>query len=179
LRVAPIDTAEGARLQEGDAPLAHNMLSPFSQRKGFQMPRLLRRACLPIVVVALSSAALPSVAQVSTEHAPGRVYFSTQEKLPGATGGEIYENVCQGCHMPQGKGAVGAGAYPALAANKNVASASYVVYMVLNGRRAMPPFGSALEDGQVANIANYVRGQFGNTYSDLITAADVKAARAK
>jgi mono/diheme cytochrome c family protein len=30
-------------------------------------------------------------------------------------GEAIYKGVCQGCHMPDAKGAVGAGAYPALA----------------------------------------------------------------
>jgi mono/diheme cytochrome c family protein len=79
--------------------------------------------------------------------------------------------------MPQGKGAVGGGAYPALAANKNLASATYLVYTVINGRKAMPPFGMALDDTQIAQVTNYIRSQFGNAYTDSVTAADVKAAR--
>jgi mono/diheme cytochrome c family protein len=34
-----------------------------------------------------------------------------------------------------------------------------------------------LTDAQVAEVVNYVRGNFGNKYKDKITAADAKAAR--
>jgi mono/diheme cytochrome c family protein len=115
--------------------------------------------------------------QTSVQHAPGRVYFSPNEKFPGASGAEVYDTICAGCHMPGGKGAVGAGAYPALATNKNIASATYLVYTVINGRKAMPPFGNALDDTQIAQLTNYIRSQFGNAYTDQVTAADVKAAR--
>ena len=37
--------------------------------------------------------------------------------FPMQGGQAIYEGVCQGCHMPDAKGAVGAGMYPALASN--------------------------------------------------------------
>jgi mono/diheme cytochrome c family protein len=79
--------------------------------------------------------------------------------------------------MAQGKGAVGGGAYPALAANKNLASATYLVYTVINGRKGMPPFGNALDDAQIAQVTNYIRSQFGNAYTDTVTPADVKASR--
>ena len=42
---------------------------------------------------------------------------------------------------------------------------------------AMPGFGWALSDDQVAAVVNYVRSHFGNAYTDEVTAADVKAAR--
>jgi mono/diheme cytochrome c family protein len=76
-----------------------------------------------------------------------------------------------------GKGGVGAGAYPALAANKNLVSPAFLMYMVINGRKAMPPFGNALDDTQIAQVTNYIRTSFGNAYTDQVTAADVKAAR--
>jgi len=38
-------------------------------------------------------------------------------------GQAIYTNVCQGCHMPDAKGAVGAGMYPALAKNEKLETA--------------------------------------------------------
>jgi mono/diheme cytochrome c family protein len=34
-----------------------------------------------------------------------------------------------------------------------------------------------MSDAQVAEIVNYVRTHFGNTYSDVVSAADVAAAR--
>ncbi|MEW9572986.1 cytochrome c [Rhodanobacter sp. Si-c] len=88
-------------------------------------------------------------------------------------GATLYHAICQGCHMPDAKGAQGAGSYPALADNPKLASAAYPAVMVLHGRNAMPSFGAALSDTQVAAVVNYVRTHFGNNYSDKLTAADV------
>jgi len=102
---------------------------------------------------------------------------------PGKTfteqGGEaLYTRICQGCHMADGRGATGAGSYPALAGNANLATAAYPLTVVLNGLRGMPPIGAMMSDSQVADVVNYVRGHFGNAYTDgALSAADVKAAR--
>jgi mono/diheme cytochrome c family protein len=93
------------------------------------------------------------------------------------TGEEIYQGICQGCHMPDAKGAIGAGAYPALAHDSRLAAVVYPLNVVLNGQRAMPPFGASLSDDQIANVINYVRTHFGNHYKDALTPAAVKAAR--
>lgn len=93
------------------------------------------------------------------------------------TGEALYANVCQACHMAKGEGAVGAGRYPALAKNQNLAASGYVLYVVLNGQKAMPPFARMMNDDQVAAVVNYVRTNFGNSYADPVTAADVKSAR--
>jgi cytochrome c5 len=93
-------------------------------------------------------------------------------------GGEaIYKGVCQGCHMPDAKGAVGAGMYPALAKNDKLETAGYPVGVIINGQKAMPALGSMLSDQQVADVVNYVRTHFGNHYTDKVTAADVKTQR--
>jgi mono/diheme cytochrome c family protein len=89
----------------------------------------------------------------------------------------IYVNVCAACHQPDAKGAEGAGAYPALARNPELASGDYVLRVVLNGLRGMPPVGGMMTDQQVADVINYVRTHFGNDYHDLVPAAAVKAAR--
>jgi len=93
------------------------------------------------------------------------------------TGEKIYKRVCAGCHMPDAKGAQGAGHYPALAANANLASAGYPLYIVLHGKNGMPNVGRMMTDQQVADVVNYVRGNFGNKYKDKVSAADAKAAR--
>jgi mono/diheme cytochrome c family protein len=100
------------------------------------------------------------------------------------TGEDLYKGICQGCHMPDAKGATGAGAYPALASNPRLAAAIYPITVVLNGQRAMPsfghdnpPFAAGLTDVQIANVLNYVRTHFGNQYQDVITPQTVKAAR--
>ena len=93
-------------------------------------------------------------------------------------GGEaIFKDVCQGCHMPDAKGAVGAGMYPALAKNPKLEVAGYPVSVVVNGQKAMPAFGGMFSDQQVADVVNYVRTHFGNNYKDKVTPADVKSAR--
>jgi mono/diheme cytochrome c family protein len=105
----------------------------------------------------------------------------------GQTGAEIYTNICQGCHMPQGQGAVGAGHYPKLAGDddlKGRLGELVVASVVLKGRNGMPAFGMptggrpehgvpVLNDAQVAEIVNYVRTHFGNEYREKITAAEV------
>ena len=92
-------------------------------------------------------------------------------------GEAIFKNVCQGCHMPDAKGAVGAGAYPALAGNAKLEEAGYPVAIVVHGQKGMPPFGPFLSDAQVAAVVNYVRSHFGNHYTDKVTADQVKLQR--
>jgi len=93
------------------------------------------------------------------------------------SGEELFANVCQGCHMPDAAGATGAGVYPSLSANKNLEAGGYPIYLVVKGRRGMPPFGDMMTDGQVAAVVNYVRTHFGNDYQDAVTAKDVGNAR--
>ena len=100
-------------------------------------------------------------------------------------GEQIYTQICQGCHMPGGVGASGAGFYPKLAGDKKLASWEFAAITVLNGRNAMPPFGvpgsgggqflsTQLSDAQVADVVNYVRSHFDNKYASNVTAAQVK-----
>jgi mono/diheme cytochrome c family protein len=119
---------------------------------------------------------------------------STGPGMPGAftvgttSGAEIFHSVCQGCHMPDAKGAIGAGRYPALAGNPALASKEFMLITLLQGRRNMPAFGGdgdvglffkvpTLNDEQIAAVINYVRSNFGNDFKDIVTAADVKAER--
>ncbi len=86
-------------------------------------------------------------------------------------GAEIYQNVCQACHMANAGGGVGAGRIPALAGNRNLAVAGYPVTVVTGGKGAMPWFRGALSDQEIADVINYVRSHFGNKYKDKVTAA--------
>ena len=93
------------------------------------------------------------------------------------SGEELFANVCQACHMPDAKGATGAGTYPSLAGNRNLEAGGYPVAVVVNGQRAMPPFGAMMSNDQIAAVVNYVRTHFGNNYQDAVTAEDVKVIR--
>jgi mono/diheme cytochrome c family protein len=101
-----------------------------------------------------------------------------------ASGEEVYSQICQGCHMPGGQGAVGAGHYPKLAGDPTLASWQYVATTVLGGRNGMPSFGvrpngevvfgaATLSDQEVADVVNYVRSHFGNRYRDKVTVSQV------
>jgi len=92
-------------------------------------------------------------------------------------GAAIYRSVCAGCHMPDGRGASGAGTYPSLAADPRLAVFEYPVAVVLKGQKAMPPFGHSLTDEQVAAVVNYIRTGFGNGFAGAVAAADVAAER--
>jgi mono/diheme cytochrome c family protein len=92
-------------------------------------------------------------------------------------GMDLFRNVCAACHQADAKGAVGAGAYPPLAEDKNLASTDFMLVELFGGPRGMPAVARMMSDQQVADVVNYVRTHFGNSYSDAISAADVSAAR--
>ena len=92
-------------------------------------------------------------------------------------GAELFGNVCAACHQANAEGAAGAGAYPALAADKKLASTEFVVTVLLQGQRSMPPVGRMMSDEQVADVVNYLRTHFGNSYPGAASAAQVAAAR--
>ncbi|MEO7323460.1 MAG: cytochrome c [Dokdonella sp.] len=113
------------------------------------------------------------------------------DQLAHASGEQIFQHICQGCHMPDAHGATGAGIYSALAIDQNLASAQFMASVVLNGRRDMPSFvvrhdlqgfeamvRVGLDDAQIAKVVNYVRISFGNHYADKLSAADVAALHA-
>jgi mono/diheme cytochrome c family protein len=110
--------------------------------------------------------------------------FASVTTISNASGEDIYSRICQGCHMPNGEGAVGAGHYPKLAANAALVSWQYVALTVIGGRNGMPAFGAPaslvwdsptvqLSDAQVADVVNYVRSHFGNRYRNRVSASQV------
>jgi len=101
-------------------------------------------------------------------------------------GKQIYEQICQACHMPDARGATGAGHYPSLYKDATLGSRQYVALTLLAGRRNMPAFGArhaigflgpplTLTEEQIAAVVNYVRTHFGNQYSDPISAGEVRS----
>lgn len=122
------------------------------------------------VIAAAALAAIGTAAYAQPARAPA----GQRSQFPDlATGEQIYKGICQGCHMPDAKGAAGAGVYPALAKNPKLGAPAYPAMVVIRGQKAMPSFGDALTDVQVAEVVNYVRSSFGNTYKDKVAAADV------
>ena len=136
----------------------------------------LRAAFAMTISAALSLLSSMACAQ-GTAPSAAQPALSAGFKFFEMSGEELFANVCQACHMSDAKGATGAGTYPSLAGNRNLEAGGYPVAVVVNGQRAMPPFGAMMSNDQVAAVVNYVRTHFGNNYQDAVTAEDVKVIR--
>jgi mono/diheme cytochrome c family protein len=90
-----------------------------------------------------------------------------------ARGAKLYKQHCAECHRADGKGIPRA--YPPLAGARSLVAPSAVnpIRMVLNGGYppstegnprpyGMPPFGTALNDSDVADVVSYIRMSWGN-----------------
>ena len=135
---------------------------------------------IALALAGMSALLIEAPARADTQDIPDSV------PLKAMDGRQIYQNICQGCHMADGGGAVGAGHYPALAKDPALVSRQYMALTILTGRRNMPAFGAkhaigfggppvTLSEAQIAAVINYVRTNFGNQYKDSITAAEVVA----
>ena len=134
--------------------------------------RLIAPGVAALVVSAAVS--LPALA----EDAPARsATMSRGWEFSEQGGAELFRNVCAACHQPDAQGAAGAGAYPPLAEDKNLASTEFMLTVLLRGRKGMPPLRGMMSDTQVADVVTYVRTHFGNAYPGAVSAADVAAAR--
>jgi mono/diheme cytochrome c family protein len=124
------------------------------------------------------AAAAASASVVVADDAPANSSVMSHGWEFGEQGGaDLFRNVCAACHQADAKGAVGAATYPPLAADKKLGSTDFVLVELFGGLRGMPPVGDMMSDAQVANVVNYVRTHFGNSYPDAVSAADVKAVR--
>jgi len=135
-----------------------------------------RKASVAAMSAALSLLSFAACAQGTVPTSPGPA-LSRGARFIESSGAELFANVCQGCHMPDGKGAAGAGTYPSLAGNPNLGAGGYPVEVVVNGQRGMPAFGPTMSDDQVVAVVNFLRTHFGNNYRDVVTAEDVKSVR--
>jgi mono/diheme cytochrome c family protein len=132
--------------------------------------------------IAFSRLAMVMAAAVAAVAAMGPgAPLRAQDKPGGGTsvqaadeGQQLYEQICQACHMADAKGGGGVGTgVPALAGNAHLASKAFAVTTVYGGRGGMPRFAEMLTPAQIAAVLTYVRGHF-NAYPDPISEAEVK-----
>ena len=128
---------------------------------------------LSTTTIIAGMAALFTINAMAAAPQPEPPVMSDGWQFTQTDGAALYRASCQGCHMPNGQGAKGAGTYPALANNPRVSAATYVAYTVLKGRKGMPGFAWSMSDAQVAEVVNFVRSNFGNQYAEPIDAAEV------
>ncbi|MCC8535689.1 cytochrome c [Xanthomonas axonopodis pv. poinsettiicola] len=138
---------------------------------------LLPRTLVVAVALVIGALLLPPGMRSARAQSSDATALYPQKGFATASGEHVYRAVCQGCHMPAGTGAQGAGEYPALAGNPKLAAAPYVTMMVLDGHAGMPGFGDMLTDRQVAEVVSYVRTHFGNDHAERVTVDDVKLLR--
>ncbi|HEY0649043.1 cytochrome c [Phenylobacterium sp.] len=125
---------------------------------------MIRRLLIGLAAAALSTPAF------ADEPGPGGT------KPPVArTGEEVYRTFCQACHMADARGAVGAAAFPALAANPRMGTTAYAAYVIANGKGGMPWFRDTLSKEQARELIAYIRTHFGNDFREPVTPDDVAA----
>ena len=95
-------------------------------------------------------------------------------------GQEVYKNICQACHQPDGRGQEKLA--PSLVGSElALAPAEVPTRILLNGKEGavglMPPVGSVLSDEQIAGVLTYVRREWGQDASPVEPAV-VKEVRA-
>ena len=121
-------------------------------------------------IVAIAAVLLPAAAAAQTR-----------------SGQEVYAATCAACHGAQGGG--NGELFPPLASSEWVTgSEGRLVRIILHGLTGeievegqtfsglMPPWGQALSDAEVANVATYVRANFGNKAAP-VTLATVQQIR--
>jgi mono/diheme cytochrome c family protein len=132
---------------------------------------------LSVMLMALLMRAATVSAQAVAQDSARTFTISPGYRFTEKSGEALYNATCAGCHMPDGKGAQGAGHYPALADNPAVEAVPYIIGNVLHGRKAMPSFGDAMNDDQVAAVVNYTRTHFGNRFAGSVTPSQVRSLR--
>lgn len=108
------------------------------------------------------------LARVSWPGKPGAAAdagaLSAVEQQRFEAGREVYRNVCQACHQPDGRGQDKI-APPLVGSVLTLAAPEIPIRVLLNGKEGpiglMPPIGSAFDDEQVAAVLTYVRRAWG------------------
>jgi mono/diheme cytochrome c family protein len=105
--------------------------------------------------------------------------LSAEEQQRFDKGREIYRNVCQGCHQPDGRGQDRIA--PSLVGSAlALARADIPARALLQGKEGpiglMPPVGSTLDDQQIAAVLTYVRREWGQS-GGAVSAATIAETR--
>lgn len=121
-------------------------------------------------------------------HRAEDVWPATAHLRPQQSDGpRVYSTTCAACHQAKGEGLEGV--FPPLVGSEWVADEEKLVRIILQGLSGpvdvagktysgvMPGWGEALKDPEIAAVATYIRGAWGNK-SAAVTTAKVAAIRA-
>jgi mono/diheme cytochrome c family protein/glucose/arabinose dehydrogenase len=184
----PCPTCPGGRAGPGGAyAFERPAAATGGGRGGARIVRLNREpAALSKIAAAgddLSARATSVLARVEWPGKPGVAAplpaLSAEEQQRFNTGQEVYRNICQACHQPDGRGQEKIA--PSLVGSTLALSAPEIpVRILLNGKEGpvglMPPVGGVLSDDQIAGVLTYIRREWGQTGS-VVDPATVKTVR--
>jgi mono/diheme cytochrome c family protein len=96
--------------------------------------------------------------------------LTPDERLRFDKGRQVYSNICQACHMPDGRGQTRVA--PSLVGSSLVlAPGEVTARILLQGKEGtiglMPPLGGVLSDDDVAAVLTYIRRDWGQTGSPV------------
>jgi mono/diheme cytochrome c family protein len=187
---APCPTCPGGRAGPGGA-YAFTKPEPGASRGPSGGPRLrLTREPVPLVALARGGGPLGPRAARLLERVewPGKEGRTTPaapltaaEQQRFEAGREVYRNICQGCHQPDGRGQDRV-APPLVGSALALAAPGVPARILLHGKEGpiglMPPIGFALNDDQIAAVLTYIRREWDQTGTP-VAPDTVRAVRAE
>ncbi|HET8772747.1 MAG TPA: c-type cytochrome, partial [Thermoanaerobaculia bacterium] len=187
---APCPTCPGGRAGPGGAYAFPRGSAPTAAGRGGQ--RIVRLSREPAEFSAAAAAggdlgtrAANVLSRIEWPGKPGVAaplpVLTAEEQKRFDDGREVYRNICQACHQPDGRGQERLA--PSLVGSAlALAAAQIPARILLNGKEGpiglMPPVGSVLSDGQIAGVLTYIRREWGQTGTP-VDAAEVARVRAQ
>lgn len=110
--------------------------------------------------------------ETETEESGAAVTEESNIPEVAALGAPQYAETCAMCHGPAGRGDAGA----ILADNEKLSDDDFVATAIVHGFGYMPAFGEQLSDNDIAEIATYIRNNWGNDFG-VLTTQQVQEAR--
>jgi mono/diheme cytochrome c family protein len=183
----PCPTCPGGRAGPGGAYAFERPVTTTTGRGGARTVRLNREPAALAALASqggeLSARATNVLARIEWPGKPGAAApvtpLTAEEQQRFNAGQEVYRNVCQACHQPDGRGQDKIA--PSLVGSTlALAPAEVPVRILLNGKEGpiglMPPVGGVLNDDQIAGVLTYIRREWGQSGS-AVDPATVKTVR--
>ena len=183
----PCPTCQGGRAGPGGAyaySKPEDFFASTGRVPGVTIRRTLKMQREPVALTGLAARAtgvsgissarvkaiLARISWPGTETHVRAVALTTEQQRRFDAGREIYVNLCQACHQPDGRGQDRIA--PSLIDSPLALAAPEIAARVLlNGKEGpiglMPPLGSGLSDEQVAGVLTYIRREWGQTASPV------------
>jgi mono/diheme cytochrome c family protein/glucose/arabinose dehydrogenase len=179
----PCPTCPGGRAGPGGTyayskPEDFVVASGRAGRGGTRLLRLNREPTMSTIDARIENV----LARVTWPGKPGEtavVPLTAAELIRFEAGREVYADVCQACHQPDGRGQDRVAA-SLIDSRLALAPVEIPIRILVNGKEGatglMPPIGATLSDDQLANVLTYIRRDWGHAGTAVAPAA-VKAVR--